>query len=492
MIFRSLLKLEAKNYLGIYLSKDTATVVCLGPQGRDHTVLGCFSVTDEEQTEQKHQKLATLVAQGCSERELQFSEVAVALDCSMFMQHNVHSEFKDPKQIAQTVRFDTEEALATDISENAIAFQITSSDETGSGLSVFTTERKILSDVLLALQSNHMDPVTLEPDVSCLSRFISRNVSLPEDSHPLFGVLSKRSGYFVVPGSSNSKEASLMRTFLVGPTQTRTKLLAREVSVTTALLENEQPINCLKAFDSTGSVNYQRLSEKLGFEASGVDLVEAAAAEPQMLADCADVVDFAIAYGAALAPLERPQSINFRSDFMPFQGKKRRMEKALKFASVSVTILLLALGMYFQMPLLKTNEYRSRLREKFAKDYKAVMPGKTMPDKFTTAQGRLERELRRIQDYQSGRSGATGEESLLSKLTLVLEAFNRCAAPTNLKIDKVSVTDKNIRIEGDTSSRANTLSLRKAIESSGLTILQDDVRTEAQRDTFRMTVVPKK
>ena len=50
----------------------------------------------------------------------------------MFMQHNVHSKFNDPKQIAATVRFDAEEALATDISDLAIAFKITSSNQAGS------------------------------------------------------------------------------------------------------------------------------------------------------------------------------------------------------------------------------------------------------------------------------------------------------------------------------------------------------------------------
>jgi len=484
--------LEAKNYLGIYLSKDTATVVCLGPQGRERNVLGCFSVSVQEKAEQKHQDLATLIAQGCAERELQFSEVAVALDCAMFMQHNVHSDFKDPKQIAQTVRFDTEEALATDISNIAIAFQITSSNQAGSKLSVFTAERKILSDVFLSLQQYNMDPITVEPDVSCLSRFISRNVSLPEDSHPLFGVLSCRSGYFVVPGSSDSKETSLMRTFLVGPTRARAELLAREVSVTTALLENEEPINCLKAFDSTGSVNYQQLSEKLGFEASGVDFSEAVSTEPETLADCADLVDFVIAYGAALAHLEKPQNINFRSDFMPYQGKKQRMEKALKFASVSVTVLLLALGVYFQMPLLKTNEYRSELSKKFAKDYLAVLPGeKKLPAKFKDAVRKLGSEDRRIQNVQSGRSGATGEESMMSKLTLVLEAFNKCAAPTNLKINKISVTTKNIRIEGDTSSRSNTNKLFATVKEK-LDVVQFNYDLKAGRDIFSITVVPKK
>ena len=484
--------MEAKNYLGIYLSKETATVVCLGPQGRDHNVLGCFSVSVQEQAEQNRQVLATLIAQGCAERELQFSEVAVALDCAMFMQNDVHSEFNDPKQIAQTVRFDAEEALAADISDIAIAFKITSSDQTGSELTVFTAQRKILSDVLLSLQSNNIDPVTVEPDVGCLSRFISQNVSLPEDSRPLFCALSRRSGYFVVPVSSGSKETSLVRTFLVGPTQARTELLAREVSVTTALVENEEPINCLKVFDSTSSVNYQQLSEKLGFEVSGIDFAGAVTTEPQRLTDCADPVDFAIAYGAALAHLEKPQSINFRSDFMPYQGKKLRLEKALKFASVSVTVLLLALGVYFQMPLLKTNEYRSELRKKFAKDYLAVLPGEEkLPAKFRDAMRKLSSEDRRIQYHQSGRSGATGEESMMSKLTLVLEAFNKCAAQTRLEVRKVSVSDKSIRIEGDTSSARNTLELRKAIKRSNLEILQENLTPKGGRGNFSIVVAPK-
>jgi len=482
--------LEAKNYLGIYLSEDAATVVCLGPQGKDHEVLGCFSVSVGEQTEQNHQELATLIARGCAERELQFSEVAVALDCAMFMQHNVHSDFKDPKQISQTVRFDTEEALASDVSEIAIAFKINSSGEAGSELSVFTAQRKMLSDVLLSLQSNNIDPVTVEPDVNCLSRFISRNVSVPEESHPLFGVLSRRSGYFVIPDSSGSKETSLMRTFLVGPNRARAELLAREVSLTTALLNNEKPINCLKAFDSTDSIDYRQLSERLGFEASGIDFTQAASAEPQSLADCSDPVGFVIAYGAALAHLERPQSINFRSDFMPYQGKKQRMEKALKFASVSVTVLLLALGVYFQMPLLKTNEYRSDLRKKFAKDYRVVMLGKPLPANFTNALKRLGSEDRRIQNQQSGRSD-TGEESMMSKLAIVLEAFNKCAKPTNLKISKISVNNKNIRIEGDTSSRSNTLKFFESVKEK-LEILQFNYDSKSGRDVFSITAATKK
>ena len=218
--------MESHNYLGIYISKDSATAVCLGPQGKDTKVLGCFSVSTEDQEEANTQTLASLLAQGCAERKLKFSEVAVALDCAMFMQHSVHSDFSDPKRIAATVKFDTEEALATDIADVALAFEIVSSGQAGSDLTVFTAQREVLSDVLDALQQYNLDPVTMEPDVRCLSRFIHRKAISAEaqDGETLFAVLSRRSGYMVAPPPTTgegARTASAVRTFLLGATQDR-------------------------------------------------------------------------------------------------------------------------------------------------------------------------------------------------------------------------------------------------------------------------------
>ena len=487
--------MDGQNYIGIYLSKDTATVVCLGLQGRDYNVTSCFSVSVEQaegpDTYPGAPGLASLIARGCAERVPMYRdcEVAVALDCAMFMQHNVHSEFDDPKQIAATVRFDTEEALAADISDVAIAFKITSSDQAGSEMAVFTARRKILSDVLLSLQGNNIDPVTIEPDVNCLSRFIRQNVSLPDDLRPFFVLLSQRSGYFTA--FSESQKASTMRTLLVGPRQDRGELLAREIPVSSALLGAGEQISCLKVFDSAGSVNYQQLSEKLGIEVGGIDLAESAAAGPETLADCADPVDFAIAYGAALAHLEKSQSINFRNDFSPFQGKKLRLQKTLKFLSISVAILVFAVGLYFQLQLLQENKHRSRLRDKFDKQYSAVMFSKKLPAKSDPAK-KLAGELRRIKAVKQGQWSITGDKSISAKLTLVLEAFNKCAKDTGLKIDSISITSKSISIAGDTSSRRNTLKLRRAIEAGKLGSLQDRLESKGSRDSFHITIVPEK
>ncbi|MHC4396427.1 MAG: hypothetical protein ACYS1A_12310 [Planctomycetota bacterium] len=483
--------MEKQNYLGIYLSKDAATVLCLSAHGRERNVVGCFSVSAEPQQEQNMQTLADLIAQRCAERQLKFSDVAVASDCSMFMQHNVHSEFVDAKQIASTIRFDTEEALATDVTNVAIAFNITSSDQTGSELAVFTAQRKILSDILLALQSNSIDPVTMEPDANCLARFINQQVSLPQSGQAgaFFGMLSRRNGYFIT--FPETQKTPIMRTFLVGTAQNRTELLARQVPLTAALVKTDEPINQLKVFDSTASVDPQQLSERLGIETSTLDLAEAAGIEPQTLADCADPVDFAIAYGAALGGLEKTQSINFRNDFSPYQGKKIRLQKILKLVSISVIVLFFALGIFFQLPLLRTNKNRSRLRDKFAEQYSAVMPGrKTPPVKVKAIANKLAGELRRIENVKSGKLSATGQQSISAKLTLILEAFNKCAAQTKLSIESISITARDIRIVAGTSSRKNTLKLFEEIGKE-MEISSNTFNPKGGRDNFAIAVVLK-
>lgn len=483
--------MQGQNYLGIYLSKDRATVLCLGSQAQDVKLLGCFSVSLEEPEQANPQALAGLIARGCAERQLQFSEAVVALDCAMFMQHKLHSDFSDQKQIAATIRFDTEEALATDISEAAIAFEITASDQTGSSLNVFTAQRRILSDVLVGLQANNIDPISIEPDINCLSRFVRRNISgaaSQQDEKTFYVMLSGRNGYFILFSAARKQLAT--RTFLLGSRQDRTELLAREVPLTIGLVGSDEPIEHLRVFDSTDLVDCRQLGEKLGLQTDGLDLVEAAGADADSLSDCDDLVDFAICYGAALGCLEKQPSLNFRNDFLPYQGKKLRLEKTIKQLSVSAAIVILTIGVYFQSQLLQKNRDINRLNEKLANQYSVVMLGKKVPAKSSVSK-KLAGELRRIRAVKSGQLSITGEESTSAKLTLVLEAFNKCAKQTDLKIETISITSRNISIVGNTSNRNNTLKLFEALKSVNLDVQQQRLDSKAGRDTFSITVVPK-
>jgi len=488
--------MDGRNYFGIYISRRAATVVCLSQQGSEHSVRGCFTVAVEQTDEQNSpdtSALAALLGKGLAEKfpAAQNSEIAVALDCAMFMQHSLHSEFSDLRQITSTIRFDTEETLAVDVSDIAIAFAVNSSGENGSDVTVFTAKRKILSDIILALQSSKIDPVIIEPDVNCLSRFVHRKLSPPADSQPYFGLLSRQNGYFIIPVLSGSQDASIMRTFLVGSQQDRSELLARELPLVTGLTDSGGTPVCFKLFDAAGSVNFQQVAAKLAMEVENIDLAASAAVTPDTLNGCQDMVDFAIAYGAALALFDKAQTVNFRSDFMPYQGAKIRLQKLLKLVCIVVTILLLAAGLYFQTKLVQKNKYRSRLREKFAAQYKLVMMGEKLPTKTSPVKA-LEAAIRRIKDVKSGQLSVTGEEAVSAKLTLVFEAFNKCAEKAGLSVDSVSITGKSITIAGETSSRDNTLKVFDAIKAVGMEILQQRLDSKAGRDSFRINVVPKK
>lgn len=483
--------MQGQNYLGIYLSKDRATALCLSSQAQDIKLLGCFSVSLERPEQANPQTLAELIARGCAERRLQFSEAVVALDCAMFMQHKLHSDFSDQKQIASTIRFDTEEALATDISESAIAFEIAASDQTGSSLNVFTAQRRVLSDVLAGLQTNNIDPISIEPDINCLSRFVRRNISVATSQQAektLYVMLSGQNGYFIFLSAAQKQLAA--RTILLGGRQDRTELLNQEVPLTAAFAGSDGLIERLRVFDSADSVDYRQLGNRLGLQTDSLNLAEAAGADTENLGDCDDLVDFAICYGAALGCLEKQPSLNFRNDFLPYQGKKLQLEKRIKQLSVFATIVMLMIGVYFQSQLLQKNKDINRLHKELAKDYSVVMLGKKVPAKSSIS-SKLAGELRRIRAVKSGQLSITGEESASAKLTLVLEAFNKCAAQTDLKIETISITSRNISIVGDTSSRRNTLKLFEAFKSVNLDVQQQRLNPKAGRDNFSITLVTK-
>jgi hypothetical protein len=261
------------------------------------------------------------------------------------------------------------------------------------------------------------------------------------------------------------------------------------VLVTTALVGSGEPINHLKVFDSAGTIDHQQLSEKLNIDADRVDLL-AAEAESRTTADCADTVDFAIAYGAALAHSEKGRRVNFRDDFSPFQGKKIKLQKALKFAAISVTTLLIFFGLYFQIQLFQKNKDKNALSAKFAKDYSAVMLGQKPPDK-AGALRKLGSELRRITAAKKGLITIEGEKSISSKLTMVLAAFNKCAKKTDLNIKSVNITAKNITIIGDTSRRQNTLIFFETLRNNGLDVLEPGYEQKGARDHFHTSVALK-
>ncbi|HON91829.1 MAG TPA: hypothetical protein PLS24_00220 [Sedimentisphaerales bacterium] len=456
--------MQSGNQLGIYLRKDRATVVCLASQGRDRKLLDCFSVRVEGE-EANPRVLCDRIASLCNERKVRFTEAAVALDCAAFMQHSVHSEFTDPKKIAATVRFDTEETLATDVSDLSVAFRIASSNDEGTQLDVFTAPRSILTEIIQSLQAKNIDPVAIDPDVYCLSRYLLEYAGGQEESEKstLYAVLSDCQGYLVAV--SGRRELVNFRTVLLGPSQDRTTLLAREALLTAGLVMGES-LGELFAFDIRGELALQSVGERTGISVHPCDLVAMGGLESAPIHDCPNVVDLILAYGAILGLSDKTNSVNLRNDHMPFLGKKIRMQKAVRFLSISLTILLLSLGVFVHSRLLLENQNREILRAKLEPDYLAVMPGKKqLPATMKTAVSDLERALRILKAEKTG-VGAD-QESVSARMTTVLQALNGCAKRTNLNVESINITGSGIILNGATSGQAETNLLFETLSKQG-------------------------
>jgi hypothetical protein len=477
---------DGKNHLGIYISSHDATVVCVDTQGPKITA--CFGVSTrgaEEVGPAGIAGLASLIAQGCAQRNIEFAEASVALDCEMFLQHTVRSEFTDPKQIASTVRFDTEEAIATDVADVAIAFRVAGQDEHGSKLSVFTARQKVLSEVIAALQSNNMDPVSVEPDVSCLSRFVL--LGKPAEG-TMVAMLSEKNGYFIIPKISDGRNASAVRTMIIGQKRNRSDLLAREIPMTTALFASVEAISRVVVVDSADEGAAERAASRVNFEMTPYEAAEKIGQFAQERGEDVGTVELAIAYGAGLYHLEKEQSVNFRNDFMPYQGGKALLEKRVQFLGVAAAVLMIVLGLFTTMLLFQQNGPAKRLRKKFEGEYKKVMRSK-LPNTFNQARTNLLSRERQMRDLKAGVLGAAGDKSLTAKLTLVLEALNKCAKQTDLNIERISVSDKNVSIKGDTPSHLKTQAVLQSIKSNNLELTTYHYETEANgRESFEAQI----
>jgi len=480
--------MQTQNTLGLYISKGQATGVCVHFKGHSRSAQGGFRVSVDPTEPEPFQALAKKIAQACAEKKLRFTETVVALDCALFMQHRVHSEFANPKQITSTIRYDTEEVVATDVSTLAVSFQIVSTDETGANLTVYTAGQSVLQELILALQGQDMDPIVVEPDVSSLARFVRRcqTGAKSDGTDTLVGILSKQHGYFLRSGPLH--QVLPIRAFVVSPQQNRTEILARE-AFTTMAAGAEEPVKHMVAYDSGGPIQALPLAGRLGLEVTEADWfkTDQAGLQPLLDADGEDPVAYAMAFGAGLAHEDKVLTANFRNDFLSYQGKRLRLHSAMRWTSISVTVLLVAIGSHLQMRLMQANKDLVRVKERISKDYSTVMRGKLPGGKNPVEE--LKREVRRLNDIKKGELGL--QETVMARLTLLLKAFGN-SGQGGLRIDSLEITTKTISVTGSTPREDDTKSFLNTLRDNGLEVEKDSVAIKADRSTFNIYLEPKK
>jgi hypothetical protein len=222
----------------------------------------------------------------------------------------------------------------------------------------------------------------------------------------------------------------------------------------------------LFVYSTEGQVETQVLSQRLGVSVAGLPWFESSPWGQQALSDEQDVVAYAVAYGAATLNVDVGSTLDFRRDFMPYQGRKMRFQNAMKWVCISATLLILAWGGRLQANWFQAKSECDALKDSLRDDYTRVMPGKKeLPDNPVKE---LERAIRGIKNVQGGRLDLGGSQSTLAKLTLVLKAINQTHVSTGLEIDRINIALATISISGTTASTAGRLQFQNALKTQNI------------------------
>jgi len=482
---------EQNNCLGIHLSRNHATAVVLSGRSSHPEIVRCFSVRQEADGDiQDHENgsPAAQIAAKLASEGLRYGDVTVSLDCALYTRHNLHSSFTEHKQIANTIIFDAEDALARDAMDMAVTFTVTGSDPTGSDTTVFAADRQVLRGMLDSLQAADLDPTAVEPDILCLARFLEQYFTLPKDVEALFVVLSERDCHIIRPQRQNF--GPLVRSFMTGPSRNNTMALAGQITLTLAAMNEEKPVDSLFLLGETEHIDIKALSGATGIEAQEIDMATLIPADKSLLADCAWQVELAMACGAATAPIKHIKPSDFRRSFAPYQGKKMILQRALRATSVFVSISMIVLGLYFQLKVIRINKYVSGLERNLQRDYSKVMYG-AKPRSNMSIVRQLARKHAQIQNLKKGDFGDEG--SVPAKLTYMLEAVNKSPKAIDLHVSSVDVTTKQMSLTGDTNRRASTLALFNSFKSHPkLVKTYESYDERGNRDSFTIHLSLKK
>ena len=451
--------MEQKKCLGVYLSYNNAVGVLLAGAGTSEVPSKCFNISTDPDLDSisRLNSLIGLTAKKISDLDIKFDELMVSVDCAMYAQHDIQSEFSDAKQIQATIAFDAEEAVATDANDLAVAFNITGKNALGSNVTVFTAKRELMANVLDQFKAAGLDPIYIEPDIVCLWRYLQNNISETTDSSTLTVVIAKNICYLVSP--SNPGFAPSIRSFLVYPNQDIIPILQRQIPITIASFapKAESEITTVALVGEVDGLLTEPLSK-----VTGLNVITVNPAQHSNVDEDTSAIDYAIACGTALSDLVKTDVSDFRQSFAPFQGKKRMMQKSFRVLMTYLTIFLIAAGVYLQAKVIKMNSAIADLEKKSAEAYSAVMYGK--PPRPQPSVATQLTQIASTIKKQGGGLSVGDETSVPAQLTYLLQAINTLPGEVELQVSDITISARSITIIGNTKNRRQTLALADAIK----------------------------
>lgn len=465
--------------LGLYVSRNRAVAVWLS-SGSEHSVLNKLAIALNEN---EPETMALQAARSVMRQGFAFDEVIIAIDCGYYAQYSLQSEFDDYAQIGSTIKFDAEEAAAADAMNLAVTFEISGKNAQGSDVTIFTADRQLMTDILMDVQEGGLDPTFIEPDAVCLVRACAAISDVSKEARTVFVVLGRSSCYLFRP---KPDFAPVVRTFLIDPGQDINSMLIREIVLARASQSAEDSLTSVVLTGHTDEVDMNLLKTRTGLEIHTDS--PAKKLDSSWVSDGRiDDYEFMIAYGAALAAASRGYKADFRRDFMPYQGRRKILEKSFKLISISMTVLLLSLAIFFQMKAFRMKSYVDQLNQRALKEHRAVNYGK-VPLRGQTINSSLKREYDRAVAMTAG---DVDEDVVIAKLTFLFEAVNTSPKSVDVNIQQITTTERSMKVKGDTNSHNGTLAfIQNVKDHPQLEVSSERYFSDVNRDGFEITLDP--
>lgn len=473
--------MESKFVIGIAVGRQEAEVVVLDISKPEPQATDRFRVSPEPDASELL-SLGSAVARAVRAKTLLYEEAVVSLRSDYFAQYPLRSAFSEPRQIDHTIKYDAEEAAATDASSLAVAYEVVRVRPDGADVMVYAADRQTLTDLLLDLQGEGLDPVMMEPEAVSLARALEQVSPSFRETGTLFVWLCGEQCLLLK--NANKGRAVYFRRVLLAGKDDLADSLARQIQLTLAGWACGDPIETIVLAGETERIRPEVLSQKLSHPVKTETLRWPGE-------QSADPVLAAAAWGAALSSIHRGRRADFRRDFLPYQGRRKMLQKSLRTLSISLTVIFAAVGLYFQMKSLRLQTYMARLDEKVAAEYKGCMYGQKPPSNQPILT-RLRNVLRQVRQRQEGFGGGD-EGSVPARLTFLMEALNKTPSSVDMQIQQISITERTIRLIGDTDGRRSTLQLLDEFKKHPkLDVESNQISPAPPRDKFEIVLQTKK
>jgi len=452
--------LRKKRCLGVHYTDTQITAVIVEKEGVDIQIGPAVKVTHEGEWEEGDRiALIKELKEKINYAGGKQCPVMLSVGGRFYQSEEYESEFNDPRQFTQTLRYDVEEEYAIDADAMTLCYQHRSKtkEETGIDNSV-TTEllvhsaaREKLQEILTLFEQEELDALVAEPDFVSWQHYLQNREELPKQQSVLLVACSIDAVYILILDQDHNPV--LTRSFPYSKGEEVKIILPGELRRSLGVLpEEKQPKYLYYHSNRLNDSLIQMIAKENHLQAFNLR-------ESDMTAACAA--------GVGLGSFEKQEQGDFRIDGMMCRTLVKAKERAWYGLSVAVSVFLLVCILVFQTQSSKYQTNEENAKQDMMKAWQMAFPeeGKKLPRDIRTIPRLVRNKLKNIrQNFSNANNARSMSNSASNTFWLLFEVLNKLGEDFDLRIDNLSMYAKGATFTGSVANMADLQKLREAVD----------------------------